>query len=638
MTTNTSSIDELIKTHNPFAGHIVVRPQQIWGKSFPDVPSINAHASNAVFDAIDKINKGQRQTVGITMTAEKGLGKSHIISRIRHQLQTRKDSLFIYMSKYDNLNQIQNQFLQSVTSSLRPIIRPNVMPCQEIVAALINEVMEWKYTTEQYISNVFPHLLKQNSVTAVIETLRSRIEQKKPNITNPYIIQALLWTLYPNYANAANFWLSGQELPEETAKIMGLPNIQSDNKESQALSNVRQILDIISDYRVPVICFDELDIADIADNGFTAAQIIANLVKDLYNNLDKGLLLLAMYPETWRDQITYLPQAEAVIDRLVSEKSDKQPIALKYLNSDDIVALVKTWLQEFYQEHQQTPSHPLYPFDENKLRELGKGKPTVRSVLKWCADNFIPPSIIIDDQPTEPEINSTNRWTSTTLHTVKPYYQSELANVDNSIDSLMEDEIAIINSIWLAFTSLVGKTLEGVSIQSVEEIVASTADQGYINFKIVGNKKKVKIGVSVVQQDGKFIGAALRRLIDYKKFDITRGCLVRSKYINQGATQARELLRKLLTEKGGEWVGLQKQDIKPLLAIWFVYENQNSYELKDEQIFDFLEKTQLVINNPLIREILSDPSGQEPTNLTDDGLPISIPQSVDNTDNIELDF
>ena len=97
-------------------------------------------------------------------------------------------------------------------------------------------------------------------------------------------------------------------------------------------------------------------------------------------------------------------------------------------------------------------------------------------------------------------------------------------------------------------------------------------------------------------------------------------------------------MRKLLTEKGGEWVGLQKQDIEPLLAVWFVFENQESNELTDEQIFDFLEKTQLVINNPLIKEILSDPSGQEPDNLTDDGLPISIPQNVDNADNIELNF
>ncbi|MEH1979510.1 MAG: hypothetical protein V7L27_09635 [Nostoc sp.] len=40
----------------------------------------------------------------------------------------------------------------------------------------------------------------------------------------------------------------------------------------------------------------------------------------------------------------------------------------------------------------------------------------------------------------------------------------------------------------------------------------------------------------------------------------------------------------------------------------------------------------------MIREILSDPSGQEPTNLTDDGLPISIPQSVATADNIDLNL
>jgi hypothetical protein len=325
-----------------------------------------------------------------------------------------------------------------------------------------------------------------------------------------------------------------------------------------------------------------------------------------------------MYPETWNDQIRVLPQAEAVVDRLASEQSDRQPIALRYLNSDDIVALVKIWLQEFYQEHQQTPPYPLYPFDENKLRELGKGKPTIRAVLKWCADNFV------SNQPI--------------IHTVKPYYQSELANVEATIDSLMEDQEAIINSIWLAFNSLIGKNLEGVTIEAVEDIVAKAADEGYINFKIVGNDQKVKIGVSVVQQDGSFITAALKRLIDYQKFDITRGCLVRSKNINPGAAKARELLRKLLKEKSGEWVGLQSQDIKPLLAIWFVFQNQESNELTDEQIFDFIEKSQLAINNPLVREILSDPSGQEPTNLTDDGLPISIPQNVNYNDNIELDF
>ncbi len=268
---------------------------------------------------------------------------------------------------------------------------------------------------------------------------------------------------------------------------------------------------------------------------------------------------------------------------------------------------------------------------------LVRVRPTVRSVLKWCAENFVPNEPIIDD-PTNSTTNTTTTWTSTTIHPVKPYFDNELANVEVSIDSLMEEEVTIADALWLAFNSLIDETVEGVTIKDIEEIEASSADKGFIDFRIVGNNRKVKIGVSVVQQDGRFIGAALKRLIDYRKFDLTRGCLVRSKNINPGAALARQHLRILLKEKGGEWVGLQSKDIKPLLAIFFVWSNKDSYELTEEQIFDFIEEKQLAINNPLIREILSDPSGQEPTNLTDDGLPINIPQPIANADNIDLNL
>lgn len=617
MIPNTSTIDQLIKEHNPFAGHIVVRPQQIWGKSFPDVPSINAHASDAVFHAVEQIRKKQRETVGITLTAEKGLGKSHLMSRIRHRLQTEEGNLFIYMNKYDDLNQIKSQVLQNIASSLRAFGSQNVMQWQEIAAALINESREWKYTPQQYIKH-FPSWLNKYS-NKLVAQLTKVILQVKPEISNPDIIQAILWTLSPDHVNYANRWLSGFELTQEIAEAMGLPNPSKQDRESEALSNIRQILDVVSDYRIPVICFDELDVADIAENGFTAAQIIANLVKDLYNNLKRGVFLLAMYPETWNDQIRALPQAEAVVDRLASEQSDRQPIALKYLNSDDIVALVGQWLQDFYQEHQQTPPHPLYPFDENKLRELGRSRPTVRAVLKWCGENFI----VDEEQPEDP---------------IKLYFENELANVEASIDSLMEEEATIADALWLAFISLIGETLEGVSIEDIEEIEASPADTRYLDFRIVGNNRTVKIGVSTVQQDGAFITAALKRLIKYRKFDFTRGCLVRSKQIRPGAALARQVLKELLTEKGGEWVGLQKKDIKPLLAIWFLWSDRESYDLTEEQIFDFIYQKQLTINNPLIREILSDPSGQEPTGLTDDGLPISIPQPITTDDYIELNL
>lgn len=130
----------------------------------------------------------------------------------------------------------------------------------------------------------------------------------------------------------------------------------------------------------------------------------------------------------------------------------------------------------------------------------------------------------------------------------------------------------------------------------------------------------------------------MKRLIEYEKFNLTRGCLLRSKKINPGASVPQECLKILLKERGGEWVRLQSDDIKPLLAISSVYYNWRTYELTEEQIFDFIKQKQLAINNPLIREILSDPSGQQPTSLTDDGLPVSIPQPITNADNIDLNL
>ncbi len=545
---------------------------------------------------------------------------------VRHQLQVENRTLFIYMNRYDNLNQIKYQFLQSVTSSLRVVGNQKVMQWQEIAAVLINESQKFNYTPQQYI-NYFPQWLNKYS-SKIVDKLTDNILRTKPSITNPYLVRAIVWTLSSAHINYANYWLSGLELNQTQAEAMGLPNPKNEDKEANALSNVRQILDIISNYRIPVICFDELDNAEVSDTGLTTAQVIASLTKDLYNTLTRGVLLLIMYPETWNDQIRVLPQAEAVMDRLASEQINRQPITLNYLNSDDIVALVWQWLKDFYDTHQIVPPHPLYPFDENKLRSLGKGKPTIRAVLRWCADNFgidgITTSIIDNTNP----------------HPVEPCFKQELETVETYIDDLFEDDAAIADTLWLGFVSLIGETLEGVTIEAVEEIEASAADQGFIDFKIVGNKGKIKIGLDVIQKSGgTHIGAALKRLIDYKKFDLTRGCLVRSKQISPNAKQARERLSKLLNKLGGEWVGLRKEDIKPLLAIWFVYSESEDYELTDEQIFDFIKQNKIAINNPLIREILSDPSGQEPDNLTDDELPMTIPKNIDDTvDDIDLNL
>jgi hypothetical protein len=79
------ALNAAIQSHNPFSNAGIVKEQDVWGKGFPDVPTLNAHASDTVFQAIEQVRTSQSsqdKVTSIAITAEPGVGKSHIISRI----------------------------------------------------------------------------------------------------------------------------------------------------------------------------------------------------------------------------------------------------------------------------------------------------------------------------------------------------------------------------------------------------------------------------------------------------------------------------------------------------------------------------------------------------------------------------
>ncbi len=598
-----------IKNHNPFEGRLVVKSRDIWGTGFPDVPSLNAHASDAVYNAIDKVRSGQRQVVGITITAEKGLGKSHLISRIRHRLQADGSGLFVYVGQVGDLDGIKAEFLRNLANSLKNTGSQGVSQWRELATALINEAYNQKqnYSPEQMVSQ-FSELLTKNP--QVVDIFSEKILEIKPDIENPDIITAILWTLSSSSRDERNAikWLSGGELPQSRADAMGLSNPSKKNKEAEAFNTVRQILDLISDYKPIVICFDELDVAECNDAGFFKSQVIASLGKDLYNEIKRGVLLTAMYPETWRDQIKALSYADAIVDRI-----SEIILELNYLNSNNVITLVSQWLKDFYDQQELTAElpNPLFPFEEENLRELGKEKPTVRTVLTWCVKNW-----------TIPDNKIIGRVTSTAeKHPVESAYNKELKALDSNVEDYIEDNTLLIKSLRFNFEKLVGETLEGVKIEKIVDIKAAKKDKDYIQFKIIGKEdgKTVKIGVALLEAfTGNSLLAGLRRLIDYKKFDLTRGCLVRSKKVSRG-TKTEQCLNKLLSPSlGGEWVLLKPQEIKPLLAIHFVMKSRDDYELNEDQIIDFITQKRIAIDNDLIREILSDPSGEIPSEAVDE--------------------
>jgi hypothetical protein len=588
MTNTASSIEDLIRNHNVFDGHQVVKKSQVWGASFPDVPSINAYASDAVFQAIRQVRSGQCQVRGITITADKGLGKTHIISRIRHRLQSEGSALFVYMAEYGDLNQIKFEFLQTLASSLKQIGSQEVMQWQELAAALVNEAYGKSYTPKEFIDK-FPALLA--NTPKLLDNLTNRVVQAKTDI-DPYLIRAIIWTLFQAYAPFAIKWLSGEELAQSQADGMGLPTVAIDASKSLC-----QILDLISDYKTPLICFDELDVAGCDENGFTRAQLVASLVKDLYNQVKGGVFLTTMYPATWSHQIEVMSDANAVIDRM-AEFSSGKPIALRNLNSDEVVALVSQRLKTFYDEHGISSPDFVYPFDEDELRRLGKQGLTAREILTWCAEKL------------KPGVKD-NR--------VELAYKQELENFTNFLDDSTTTKTKLAQALIFGFERIINRTVERVQVKMIEAPIRPKTN--HIDFKVIGEEdgKEVKIGVAVIEYSGKQpLTTALKQLKDKTRFKITRACLVRSKEIPANAQEAKQDLDVILKQQGGEWVKLKEEEIKELIAILAVYEKHNSLNLDKSHIFKFIKEQDLIANNSLIREILSDPSGQIPDNLVDE--------------------
>jgi hypothetical protein len=165
-----------------------------------------------------------------------------------------------------------------------------------------------------------------------------------------------------------------------------------------------------------------------------------------------------------------------------------------------------------------------------------------------------------------------------------------------------------------------------VTVQTVTDKVKRGRKDDYINFKVIGkeNGKDISIGVAVLQYaGGRALGAGLRRLNDYETFGMTRGCLVRSTTKKITKHLEKTYLEPLIRGKGGEFVPLKEEEIRPLIAIRAVHKKREvDYGVSEEEIFQFIAQkgadTMLGVSNPLIKEILSDPSYQVPADMIED--------------------
>ncbi|MEM6255507.1 MAG: hypothetical protein AAF821_21545 [Cyanobacteria bacterium P01_D01_bin.156] len=604
-----------IREQNPFSQPPYVKAKHIWDKGFPDVESLNAHASDAVFKALDEIRAKHYSSTSLLITAQDGTGKSHIISRIRYHLRQNGKALFIFANQFNDLNEVKQGFQNLLAVSLGKEGSQEITQWQKVAANIANIALSIsKPGGAEIEANVLIKKFTNNSVEKVGKWVQKLCDLfcENRDIQDREIIKAILWCLSDSQKTFAVNWLAGEELAQYKANELRLPS------QREGFNIVLQILDIISQFYELVICFDELDIDEFDERGLHKSQVVAGLVKDLFENLNRGLILSTMMPGTWNNRVKQLPGG--VWNKMIAQG---RPYELKYMDEKSIVKLVEFSLENYYKERDITPPYALYPFDENELKDIGKEKPTVREVLRWCRENCLSKLKTAD---TSEEISLVEQEKEVLQSDVGDAFRSEIESIDSSY---WEQNKIIGNALFFSFRLLISCSLNNIEVFDVTDGVKSRGGRDpYLNFKIIGKESGADfcIGVAVLQNNGgRSLGAGFKRLLDKKgEFNITRGCLVRSQDKPLNRYFRDTYLEPLIHDQGGEWVDLLAEEIQPLIAIHNVYRKREEYDLTEEQIFEFIEnadpKLLLDIHSPILQEILSSPTHQVPETIDEPEL------------------
>lgn len=625
-----SALNRAIERHNPFIGLATLEEADLWRGNLPDCPSPHRSAMALVQSALAEIERGKR-VCSLVILGEMGTGKTHFLAQVWRKLQRSGEAAFIYidLQQFQDSTTVRQVLLAAIAQSLTRKGASGFMQWQELASALATHALE---SLDTQVKELTPEMAVRRLRGQPQERNRHWVDRVaegffklRPDIGDPDVVRAILWTLAPAQAPFARKWLAGRSLAPWKLDELGLPQRQGESRESRAAELLEEILQVLGDWKPLVVAFDRLDGEELDETDEDALEdewdmrVPVGAMVRLSQSLralrcTHGTVLLSvMDPETW-DRIV-----QPMLGRMTRHLSDRaDPIELPETDETVVRAVIRAWLRKFYHDRKLVPPSPLYPFDDSQLKALAREGSDLHDAIEWCAENFRP----VENDP---------------LERVTQAFERSLAQVQDLGDMT---EAAVVEAIGLGFESLVGTTVEGVEIRGVEQRVSGKSQRRKtIDLKIIGSERgqDLRIGVMVVfDERGQRVGNRLRTLCNFEEFGLTRGVLVRPFVREIPSTwKAREWI-SCLEASGGGWLDLSLEAIAPLLALTEIIAQRQEWGLSKSRILSFANGKGLATGNPLIRQLLrpSNPEAIAP-NPKPDGTPDSRYSSQQQSSDIE---
>lgn len=125
------------QSSNPFKLKPVITADEVWGEVITNLPSLNQHIDERIFDAIFEVRQKYSNKIGIAIKGDRGTGKSHVIHRIWKKIAQEGGSVFAYIGPCANPKRINSHVRFYLADSFNHQDTQEVTQWQKLAAAAI---------------------------------------------------------------------------------------------------------------------------------------------------------------------------------------------------------------------------------------------------------------------------------------------------------------------------------------------------------------------------------------------------------------------------------------------------------------------------------------------------------------------
>ena len=345
-----ASLDHLIRENiNPF-DPATFKPGNFWREKqdqSQDVASIHAHVVDGIEQTLNDMQRDHK-TRTVMLLGDSGSGKSHLLGRIKRQLNDR--ACFAYVSPWPDHQFIWRHVLRQTVDSLMEVPEGQTE----------SQLLRWLNGLE---------IFKRDGFAQRIMGTRSLfVRDMSASFPAVYQGRAFFGVLYallnPDLQMIATDWLRGEDLGEEDLKRLRVRrSIDSEDAAQKMLSNLGWVADSTQPI---VICFDNLDNVPAMPNGKSGLRAMFNVNTTFQNEkLKNFLVLISLIQSNWKTNKKDIEHADlARID---------QTLTLRDINLDQAAGIWAARLRPIHSQASPSPTSPIAPLTKEWLTHKHPG-------------------------------------------------------------------------------------------------------------------------------------------------------------------------------------------------------------------------------------------------------------------------